>query len=88
VEEQEGFVEFVGEAAAFYNNLTDVDVLSGLWEQLIFISENGEVDHEQVFDYPTEEGGVKITYGPPFTLVFDNRSQGRIVIYTIRRPSY
>ena len=88
MEEQEGFVEFVGDAAIFYNNLTDAENLTGLWEQIIFISENGEVDNERIFEFPTEEGSVKIIFGPPFTLVFDNRPGGRLVVYTIRRPSF
>ena len=88
MEEREGFVEFVGDAEIFYNNINDTENLTGLWEQLAFIVENSEVDFENVFDYPTEEGSVKIIYGPPFTLVFENKPSGRLVVYTIRRPSF
>ena len=88
MEEQEGFVEFVGDAAIFYNNIDDADNLTGLWEQLVFIAGSGEVDYERIFEFPTEEGSVKIIYGPPFTIVFDHRPQGRLIVYTIRRPSF
>ena len=56
MEEQEGFVEFVGDAAIFYNNVTDTEDLASLWEQILFISENGKVDNERIFEFPTEEG--------------------------------
>ena len=82
------FVDFLGDAEIFYDNINDAENLAGLWEELFFIVENGEVDDERVFDYPTEDGSVRIIYGPPFTIVFEIQSNGRLEVYTIRRPSF
>lgn len=88
MEEQEVFFQFVGDAEEFYNRLNDPSELMALSGQLLYIADNNEVDDETVRDYPIEDDLLKITFGPPFTLVFKNLLNGNLVIYVIRRPSF
>ena len=46
LEEQRSFAEFSDTAREFYESLTDVVSVVGLWEQLAYIADYGEIDHE------------------------------------------
>ena len=76
----EGFVEFVGEADRFYQFITNVDEVAGLWEQLLHISRNSEVDFETIFEIPADDEILKVVYGPPFTVVFQNTQGGLLIL--------
>lgn len=88
MEEREGFVEFIGDADRFYRNLSSMDDVAGLWEQILQITDHNEVDNEVIFELPSEDDLLKIIYGPPFTIAFRNRPGGRLFIYTILPPRF
>ena len=88
MEERESFVRFVGDADTFYQRISATDELSLLWEQLLHIASNNRVDDEIIFDFPIEDRLLKIIYGPPFTIVFDNLTNGTLTVYVIRRPAF
>ena len=86
--EQESFVRFVGEADAFYQSIIATDAIAGLWEQLLHIADNNQVDDEIIFDFPVADELLKIIYGPPFTIVFENLLNGTLVVYSLRHPAF
>lgn len=86
--EGEGFVRFEGDANDFYQRINSPDEVVGLWEQLSYIADNNQVDNERIWEMLTEDDLRKVVYGPPFTIVFKNLLGGRLVVYTIRRPSF
>ncbi len=86
--EQESFVRFEGEAAAFYQNLVAIDEVVGLWEQLLYIADENQVDDENILDFPLPDEMLKILYGPPFTILFDNLLNGKLVIYSLHRTGF
>lgn len=88
MEEREVFFRFVGDAWDFYQRLENLDEVTALAGQLLHMAANNQVDNETVFEFPTEDDLLKIVYGPPFTIVFKNLLTGRLVVYTIRRPSF
>jgi len=59
-----------------------------LLEQLLVIADHNQVDSETVFELASEDVLFKIVYGPPFTIVFKNLLNGKLVVYTIRRPAF
>ncbi len=79
---------FVGDAQEFYNRLNDLGRLAPLLEQLLYVAAHNQVDSETVFELASEEDLFKIVYGPPFTIVFKNLLNGKLVVYTIRRPAF
>ena len=88
MQRNEGFAHFVGEADRFYQHITGIEEVVGLWEQLVFISENNAVDHEIIFEMPVDDREFKVIYGPPFTVVFQNTLGGSLLVYSIRRPGF
>ena len=88
MEEQESFVSFLGEADAFYQRIGNMDDVTGLWEQFFHLSYDNLVDDEYIFGFPLEDRLLKIVYGPPFTIVFDNLLNGDLLVYVIRRPAF
>lgn len=88
MEDRETFFRFVGDALELYDRLNDPGEVEALLGQLLHIADNNQVDFETVFELATEGDLFKIVYGPPFTIVFKNLLGGRLVIYTIRRPSF
>ena len=88
MEERETFFRFVGDALEFYNRLNDPGEVEALLGQLLHIAANNQVANETVFELATEDDLFKIVYGLPFTIVFKNLLGGRLVVYTIRRPSF
>ena len=88
MQRDEGFVHFLGEADRFYQLITSVEEVLGLWEQLAFVSENNEVDYETIFEMPVDNDVFKVIYGPPFTVVFQNTMGGFLLLYSIRRPGF
>ncbi len=88
MEEREGFVEFFEDASRMYDFLNGTDEVLELWEQLAHIADHNETDYETVFDLLTEEGNLKIIYGPPYTVVFEIAPGNRILVYTIRQPNF
>jgi len=88
LEERETFFRFVGDALEFYDRLNDPGEVEALLGQLLLIADNNQVDFETVFELATEDDLFKIVYGPPFTVVFKNLLGGRLVVYSILRPSF
>ena len=88
MEERESFVKFLGDAEVFYQRVSDVADVAGLWEQFLHISYNNQVDDEFIFDFPVEDILLKIVYGPPFTIVFENRLSGELLVYAIHHPAF
>ena len=86
--ESETFFRFVGDALEFYDRLNDLGRVAPLLEQLLVIADHNQVDSETVFELASEEDLFKIVYGPPFTIVFKNLLNGKLVVYTIRRPAF
>ena len=83
-----GLVRFIGEGDRFYQLITDMEEVIGLWEEIAYIAENNEVDYETIFEMPADGRVFKVIFGPPFTIVFQNADDGLLVIYSIRRPSF
>jgi hypothetical protein len=87
LQERESFVRFVGDASEFYQRINDPDEVTGLWGQLLHLAANNQVDDETIFEFPTEDDLFKVMYSP-FTILFKNRLDGGLTVYTIRQPSF
>ena len=87
-EEQRSFAEFSDPAREFYESLTDVVSVVGLWEQLAYIADYGEIDHEMITEYISDDGFGKVIMGPLFYIIFDNAPHGRMAVYHIQRSSF
>lgn len=85
MDEQVSSFVFIEDAAAFYQGISSVDDVVGLWGQLSYILANNEVDDEVVFDLLLYDDRTKAVFGPPFTILFNNRLDGKLEIYTIHR---
>ena len=85
---REGFVRFTSEARRFYEGIDSPQEFIELWEQFLFIGGDPVVDFEAVFEISYGEIVYKVVYGPPFTVVFRNESEGTLVICLIRRLSF
>ena len=84
MQDPEGFVTFIGQADEYYGSINSSDSVAGLWEQLIYAAQNPNVDFEAVFELTTTEDGIiKIIYGPPFNITFRNLPNGKLVVYSI-----
>lgn len=83
-EQVSGFV-FLEDDAAFYQGISSVDDVVGLLEQLFYILSNNEVDDEVVFDLLLDDDRTKAMYGPHFNILFNNRLDDKLEIYTIHR---
>lgn len=84
--ENESAFDFVNEAREFYDSLSSVDDIVGLWGQLAYIAGYGEADIELAFDDVPGHPGAKAILGPPFVIIFDNTLEGEIILLAIRRP--
>ena len=85
--EQESFVRFEGEAAAFYQSLVAIGEVVELWEQLLYIADEHQVDDEIILEFPLPDELLKIMYGSPFTILFENLLSGKLIVYSLRYTS-
>ena len=86
--EQQSFARFAEESGEFYDSLTSVPDVVGFWEQVSYIADSGDVDGVLIRAADTEIGPAKLIAGPHFLIVFDNDTDGSVLIYHIQRPSF
>ena len=71
-----------------YSRLDDPQRIASLWEQLLYIVDNTQVNNDVVFEFPVEDDSLKVVYGPPFTIVFKNLLGGNLAVYSILNPAF
>ena len=86
--EQQSFARFAEEPGEFYDSLTSVADVVRFWEQIYYIADFGDIDGELIREADTEIGPAKLIAGPHFLIVFDNDTDGSVLIFHIQRPSF
>lgn len=76
---------FLGRARAAYENITSVQQVIAVWEQLAFIQEQGFVNYETVFEIGDGLNTYRVMYGPVYTIIFQTGPDGLITVLSIRR---
>ena len=71
-----------------YESIASVREITEIWDQLAFLLDQGDVDHETVFEISDGFDSHKVMYGPAYTIAFQTEPDGSLILFYIRRSGF
>ena len=88
MQESESPFFFLSDARDAYESITGVQEIIEIWDQLAFLLDQDDVDHETVFEISDGFDLYKVMYGPAYTIAFQTEPDGSLILFYIRRSGF